>query len=129
MLLSNLIFFMLSLAGTLSSAQPYCPNPGSADNVGIRNINGASDVFFHDWVVVTITQAYVEPTTRYPWGGVLVNLTNTYCYRVRVTFTLENGHHYSFSVPAGQHNLRNMVPEGVRVGHSMRISVEMDTGT
>jgi hypothetical protein len=129
MLLPKLLFFMLSLACTLSSAQPFCPSNGPVNNAIMRNNNGATGIFFNEYVAITISQAYIETSSRRPFGGVQLAISNAYCFSVRVTITLVTGYHYTFSIRSGGHHVQVVVPERIAIGGLFHVGVEMDTGT
>jgi hypothetical protein len=125
MLLHRLFLFLLSFVYTFSSAQPVCENRVTTDAV-IRNINGASGTYFRDNVAVSILQHYVSPSPTYPTGGVIVNVTNMYCFDVEITFRLESGNEYSFNIRRGRHNQHILIPELVLYAHEIRVSLVMD---
>jgi hypothetical protein len=128
MLLHKLFFFLLSLA-CISSAQPVCSGSGgSVNNAAIRNLNGASAVYYGDHLTLTIVQAYMQPSSRYIHGGVVFNANNAYCFPLRITFTLENGHRHAFTVGGWVPNSRLIIPEIVPSGHVIHVSVETDFG-
>jgi hypothetical protein len=133
MLFHQLFFFILSLVCTLTSAAPapapHCPvRYAPVNGAAMRNMNGSGGTFFDNHVAITITQAYREPSPSYPWGGVGVRITNAYCFRVTITFTYENGHHYDLHVGSYTTNLDLIIPEGAPIGHVLHVSVEADWG-
>jgi hypothetical protein len=119
---------MLSLACTLSTAQPFCPSSPPVNDAAIRNINGASGVYLNDHVAITVTQAYIERSRRRPHGGVQFAISNVYCFNVLVTFTLDTGTHYSFTIPSGAISVQTVVPENVMIGHVIHVNVQSETG-
>jgi hypothetical protein len=125
MLLHKLFFFLLSFVCTLSSAQPHCQNT-DVTNAIIRNINGASATYLQDHVAISILQHYVTPSEDFPQGGVVVNVTNAYCFDIEVTFTLENGQGYIYRIRSGQHNIHLLIPGRVLYAHEIRVSIETE---
>jgi hypothetical protein len=91
---------ILSLICTLSDARPgqsLCV-PVNEGGGTLRVANGATVSSFSNQVRIRVTQAYLEPSVAYPLGGVLVDIVNEFCLRVRVTFVLPDGRRQVFNV-------------------------------
>lgn len=146
MRLHQLFFFILSLACTLLSAAPVaepapvpepvpepapapvpqasCPAIGAISGASIRNRNGMAGLYYDNSVTITVVLSTIQPTLWYPWGSVVVQVSNTNCHAVTVTFTLENGRTHSFRVGAHANNMDLVIPETVRVSGLIRIAIE-----
>jgi hypothetical protein len=90
MKLHTFFLLILSFTCTLLEALPARGNQCVPVNTGggaLRNINGYAISAFSNQVRVVVVQSYVEPGPGQPWGGILVDIINQHCLRVRVTFT------------------------------------------
>jgi hypothetical protein len=87
-----------------------------------------SGLYFNGEVAVTIEQSWLDLSTTYPLGGMIVRLSNTACYAARITISLDNGHHYVADLAAGEANERRVIPERVPLNHLLHVTVEINNG-
>jgi hypothetical protein len=100
MKLYNFFLLILSFICTLSDARPgqsLCV-PLNEGGGFLRVANGATVSAFSDQVRIRVVQDYMEPSVAYPLGGLMVDIINEYCLRVRVTFIRPDGRRQVFIV-------------------------------